>query len=47
MAGGIYHVIVRGIEPKGLFKDNKDRQGSLSRLETSLKKAKSNLKVSA
>lgn len=41
IVGGVYHVITRGIEGKEIFKDEKDRQEFLSRLQTSLQKTKS------
>lgn len=41
IAGGVYHVITRGIERKEIFKDNADYREFLSRLENSLSKNKS------
>ncbi|MFH1440596.1 MAG: transposase [Candidatus Omnitrophota bacterium] len=41
IVGGIYHVIVRGIERRLLFKDIKDRKEFLRRFEISLEKTKS------
>lgn len=39
--GGIYHVIVRGIERKEIFRETKDRSEFISRLEINLKKTQS------
>ena len=39
--GGIYHLYTRGIERKEIFKDNKDREEFLSRLENALTKTQS------
>jgi REP element-mobilizing transposase RayT len=41
IVGGVYHVIVRGIERKGIFKDDTDRKEFLSRFANSLYKTKS------
>jgi REP element-mobilizing transposase RayT len=39
--GGIYHLYTRGLERKEIFKDDRDREEFLSRLEDALKKTKS------
>jgi len=41
VAGGVYHVITRGIERREIFKDDTDRKEFLSRLTASLTKTKS------
>lgn len=38
IAGGIYHVIARGLERRAIFKDDQDREEFLRRLEEGLKK---------
>lgn len=39
--GGVYHVIIRGIERKEIFKDDNDRKEFLFRFKTSLEKTES------
>lgn len=41
IAGGVYHIITRGIERKEIFRDDTDRREFLSRLESCIVKSKS------